>query len=282
MRRTWARGALIAAVTLALVTLGFVLGRTMVERRASTLSDGPHLRPEVSQRIGDFRRVKVKDGRKVWELTASEAEYLEDQAKVLVTRPQVAFFGTSGENVEIKGREGRIYVSGNNIEKIELGGGIEVKVGDYLVRTAEAIYLQPQDVIVSQGPVEISGSSFALDGHGMVIELGRERLQFVNGVKTTLRGKVTTDEPEEETGARPEGTPAPEPVRSGAGPSGAVATGSAPHPAIEERAAKAAPRRSVERRAAQPPGDPSRSVAEAARSDRLVVSRAWGGGGAVR
>lgn len=188
MRRNRARGALIAGVTVALVGLGFVLGRTMAQRREASEGTAPPLRADVSQRISDFRRVKVKDGRQVWELTAREAEYFEDQGNVLVTEPQVSFFGADGQNIEVKGRQGRIFVSGNNIDKIELSGGIEVHVGEYLVRTEEAIYVQAQDAIVSAGRVRVDGGALSLDGKGLLVELARQKLTLLKGVTTTVRG----------------------------------------------------------------------------------------------
>jgi len=186
LRRTRARAALIGAVTLALVALGFVLGRTMVQRQEAPTATA-HLRADVSQRIRHFRRVKVKDGRTVWELNAREAEYFEDQGQVVVSRPKVSFFGADGQSVEVRGKEGRVYVSGNNLEKIELAGGIRVRVADYVLHTDRAVWVQAQDVIVSPGRVRVSGSQMALDGQGMLVDLGRQRLQLLHGVTTRLR-----------------------------------------------------------------------------------------------
>jgi LPS export ABC transporter protein LptC len=177
-------------VTLALVALGFVLGRTMLARREQAAGGSTHLRADVSQRIRDFRRVKVKDGRTVWELTAREAEYFEAEGQVVVERPRVSFFGADGQSVEVRGREGRVYVSeGTRLDKIELGGGIEVRVADYVLRTDKAIWVQEHDVIVSPGHVEISGAQLALDGEGMLVDLAHQKVQLLRGVKTTLRGE---------------------------------------------------------------------------------------------
>jgi LPS export ABC transporter protein LptC len=188
LRRSRARAALIAAVTLALVALGFVLGRTMLARQ-ETARTGTSLRADVSQRIREFRRVKVKDGRTVWELNAREAQYFEERGEVVVTRPQLSFFGADGESIAVKGREGRVHLSGaNELEKIELSGGIEVRVGDYVLHTDQAIWVQAQDVILSPGRVDVKGDQIALDGEGMLVDLARQRVQFLRGVRTTLRG----------------------------------------------------------------------------------------------
>ena len=188
MRRRHARGALIAGVTLALGGFGFVLGRTMVARQQSSSAPSTADIPqEVSQRISDFRRVKVKDGRKVWELVAREADVKGDQSVVEVASPSVAFFAEDGRAVEIRGAKGLVHLDGSNLRKIELAGGIEVRVGDYVVRTDEAVYVQSEDSVTSPGRVRVEGSELALEGDGLVIEVSRQRLRFLRGVTTTLR-----------------------------------------------------------------------------------------------
>ena len=188
MRRRRARGALIAGVTFALGALGFVLGRTMVARQQAASSPPPGDIPnEVSQRISDFRRVKVKDGRKVWELVAREADVKGDRTVVEVASPAVSFFAEDGRAVEVKGAKGLVHLDGSNVQKIELGGGIEVRVGDYLVRTDEAVYVQAEDSVTSPGKVRVEGAEIALEGDGLVIELARQRLRFLRGVTTTMQ-----------------------------------------------------------------------------------------------
>jgi len=176
-------------VLVALIALGFVLGTTIVRRQEA---DKPKAQdamlPEVSQRIRDFRRVKVRDGRKVWELTAREAEYLEDQGQVVVKDPVVLFYVENGDSVHVAGHEGRIFVRGNNLDRIELGGGIEVKMKDYVVRTAQAIYDHEHDTIVSPGRVEVQGTSLSLDGETMVVELKSQRVQILKSITSTFRG----------------------------------------------------------------------------------------------
>jgi LPS export ABC transporter protein LptC len=189
LRRTRAKGALIAAVTLALVALGFVLGRTMLERR-DTRAPTVDLGADVSQRIREFRRVKVEGGRTAWELTAREAEYFESEGRIVVDRPEVSFFGDDGESVQIKGREGRVFLQGTELEKIELGGGIEVRVAGYLLRTDQAVWVQDHDMVVSPGRVQVIGDQLEVDGEGMLVDIGRRRLQLRRGVTTTIRGSA--------------------------------------------------------------------------------------------
>jgi len=175
---------------LALSSLGFVLGRTIISQQSAAVDpqSAVSLEPDVSQRIKEFRRVKVKDGRKEWELTAEEAEFLTDQGQVVVAGPKLAFYGGDGRDIQVKGKEGRIFLSDGDVERIEVAGGIEVTVGEYFVATDKAIYFENINSIVAPGEVNLRSAELALAGNGMMLELGEQRVRFLRGVTTTFQG----------------------------------------------------------------------------------------------
>jgi LPS export ABC transporter protein LptC len=189
LERNQVRRLLIAGVMLALAGLGFVLGRTMVGQQQVAVqpSDAPDLQPDVTQRIKEFRRVKVKDGRKEWELTAQEAELFTELGEVAITGPKLAFYSGDGRNVEIKGKEGRVFLTDGNVQRIELSGGIDVTVGDYFVQTEKAIYFENINSIAAPGEVRLKGSDIALAGQAMLLELGSQKVLFRKGVVTTFQ-----------------------------------------------------------------------------------------------
>ena len=188
MQRTQIRKLLIVAVMLALAGLGFVLGRTMINQQATVaVPEADELSPEVSQRIKEFRRVKVKNGRKEWELVAEEAEFVTDQGQVEINGPKLAFYGGEGRDVELKGASGRVYLENGDVSKIELSGGIDVTVGDYFVQTDQATYFQNINSIAAAGEVRLKSSEIALTGQSMLLDLGTRKVLFRNGVTTTFR-----------------------------------------------------------------------------------------------
>lgn len=186
MRRGRVRAVLIAAVMLALGSLGFVLGRTLVEREEAERSlPAPDLLPEVSQRIREFRRVKVSDGRKVWELKALEARYFEAQSEVLVIEPDVAFYDED-ETVRLVGRQGRLKLDGAELEKLDLTGGVRVDVGGYHLETEQAVYDRASNAIVAPKGIHLSGSDVDLTGRVLVVELANQRVRVIGDVTTTF------------------------------------------------------------------------------------------------
>jgi LPS export ABC transporter protein LptC len=204
LQRTQIRKLLIVAVMLALAGLGFVLGRTMINQQATLAApEADDLSPEISQRIKEFRRVKVKNGRKEWELVAEEAEFVTDQGQVEINGPKLAFFGGEGRNVELKGASGRVFLENGDVAKIELSGGIDVTVGDYFVQTDKAIYFQNINSIAAPGEVRLKSSEIALTGQSMLLDLGTRKVLFRNGVTTTF-------EKGEQRPAQPTAAPAPQ------------------------------------------------------------------------
>lgn len=184
LERTQVRRVLIVGVMLALGGIGFLLGRSMVGQQQAKAPAPTDLEPDVTQRIKEFRRVKVKDGRKEWELTAQQAEFFTEQGEVAITGPKLAFYGGEGRDVEVKGRDGRVFLTNGDVQRIELSGGIDVTVGDYFVETDSAVYFQNINSIAAPGEVRLKGSDIALTGQAMLLELGSQRVLFRNGVTT--------------------------------------------------------------------------------------------------
>lgn len=150
--------------------------------------------PEGAQRIEDFRRVKVKDSRKVWEVSAKEARYLEDRGEVLVTEPQVTFYLPDGQAeggdgvISMRGGEGRLALKGRELVKLWLDGGIDLRFRDFALQTERATFDQESETVIVPGPVAITGNGVSLRGAGMVIDVQAERV-VLSDVESTFSGR---------------------------------------------------------------------------------------------
>jgi LPS export ABC transporter protein LptC len=184
VRRSRVRGVLILVVMTSLGALGFVLGRTLVQQQeAEKALPTQDLLPDVSQRIRDFRRVKVSDGHKVWELTAKEAQYFEDRNEVVVTGPEVAFYG-DGDTVRMVGREGRVRLDGRELDRLDVDGGVTVEVGDYRLETEQAVYHRDKQSIIAAKGIRVAGKDVDMTGDVLVVDLGSQKIHVVGSVIT--------------------------------------------------------------------------------------------------
>jgi LPS export ABC transporter protein LptC len=144
--------------------------------------------PHVAQRIQNFRRVKMEGGRKAWEVAAREAQYLEDDQQIVVDDPEVSLYLKGEEGaISLRGRAGKIFLSGREIDRVELDGAIEVRFRDYRMTTDRAVYEHASDTVVSPGAVRVTGTGLALSGARMTLEVETQRVRVDGRVETVLR-----------------------------------------------------------------------------------------------
>src|SRR5262245_66592141 len=117
MRRIRLRAALLLVVATALGGIGYLSSRNVIARRARTLEDlGKDFLPQVAQRIQNFRRVKMENGRTVWEVTAKDAQYFEQDNQIVVVEPDMTFFMDEGQReAHVSRVEGRIRLDGGGV-----------------------------------------------------------------------------------------------------------------------------------------------------------------------
>jgi LPS export ABC transporter protein LptC len=186
MQRARVRGLLIAVVLVVLTGIGFLLGRTMLsQKRAMEQVAAERVDPEVSQSIRQFHRVKVEDGRMVWDLRAEKADFL-DVGRVVVEEPKLSFYTDDGRAVELSGALGEVTLRGPDVERIDLRGDIDVTVGRYRLRTPEASWIDALNSVVAASGVELTGGGVELTGDAMVVELDTQRVVVAGGVQTVF------------------------------------------------------------------------------------------------
>jgi len=189
MRRTRLRAALLLVVAAALGEIGYLVSRNVAARRTDPLRAlGQDLLPQVAQRIQNFRRVKTKNGRTVWEITAKEAQYFEQDNQIVVDEPRMTFFLRDEQRqAHVQGKEGRITLDGREVLTVTLQGGVVVRLDDLELMTEEATYDRTRDVITSAAVVTVRGRTVELRGRGMEVDVGPQHVRLLEDVHTTLR-----------------------------------------------------------------------------------------------
>jgi LPS export ABC transporter protein LptC len=164
---------------------------TMREQRATEArikEIAPDLSPTTEQRMQDFRRVKVRDGKKVWEIVARQARYSHESQEVIVEAPEFSLYPTDGEMIALKSQEARVQLDndGREVTRVELKGDLEMQVGDFSIKTQEATFESEQNTIVSTAAVQINGPGVFIAGQGYTIDLSGKRLTLNADVETTV------------------------------------------------------------------------------------------------
>ena len=185
--RTRLRWLVVALLVIVLASGAWLVQRGFVaRRRADQARVIPELLPNVAQRIENFHRVKVENGRKVWEVSAREAQYLESEDVVVVDAPVVDVFLKDGRTVGLRGKGGKVFLKARELQRVELQGDIDVQLDQYTLQTDTASYEADRGVIVAPGAVRIAGANFELHGEQMEINVAAQQLVVSERVQSTM------------------------------------------------------------------------------------------------
>jgi LPS export ABC transporter protein LptC len=182
------RVTVIALVVVLLCGIGGLVARSLWQQHGEDAARvGLEFLPGVSQHIQDFRRVKVQDGRKIWDVAAEDAQYKEEDQTVVVRGAALQLFLKDGRTLGLKGTDGQIQLDGREIVRVDLNGAIEVTLADYIVRTEHATYDNQQRIISTPGAVEISGRALQVRGDRMEVDVDSERLTLRHHVSMQIQ-----------------------------------------------------------------------------------------------
>ncbi len=189
MRRTRLRTTLLLVVSAGLGGVGYLVSRSVVARWTDPLQElGQDFLPQVAQRIQNFRRLKIQNGRTVWEITAKDAQYYEKAHQVVVREPRMTLFLDDGvRQAHISGAEGRLALEGREMQTLTLRGGVTVRLDDLLIETDEATYDRSRDLITSAAAVTLRGRTLEVHGRGMEVQVGPQHVRLLQDVHMVVR-----------------------------------------------------------------------------------------------
>lgn len=189
MQRAQVRVLVVTLVAASLAWIAYRVTDTVTRRRPDLVMDALRLLPDAAQRLQDFHRVKLENGRMIWELRAQEAQLFEEEHRAVVQGPEMIFYGDGTERGRVRGDEGVLILDGAEIESVELRGAVRVEGDGYVLETEQATYVRARDVIVAPGAVRISGKRLAAAGDQMEIDVSDRRLVLRGTVRVTLAGR---------------------------------------------------------------------------------------------
>lgn len=190
---------LLAAVLTSLTVLVYKAVQTVSLQKIIEIEKNPikllDSLPEAALQVKDFHRTKVEGGRKVWEVAGEEARYLKAEREAVIKMPRFVFYHKNGETLNVRGNEGYLFLTDQDVEKIQLQGDIQVNYSGFVLRTHEVSYLKSRDRVISPGKVTLTGDGIEVEGVGMEISLTEERIRLRQKVRTKV-------EPEQLEGKR--------------------------------------------------------------------------------
>ncbi len=173
-----------------IVALGYLSSQVGKEPAAVQLLNelsSQAVQEDMGQRMTEFRRVKMQDGKKVWEIVARQARYFTDKNEVVIDTPEVSLYFGDGESVALRCQEGTLHLDeSSGLLHVELRGELEIQIGDITLKTDQATYDRQKNTISSDGVIHIVGQGFTAEGKGYTVAVDTKQLTLNAEVYTTV------------------------------------------------------------------------------------------------
>ncbi len=181
-------GITVLGLILALGYLSSQVGKDPATARLIDELSTPDVTEEAMvQRMTEFRRVKMQDGKKVWEIVARQARYFADTNAVVIDTPEVSLYFSDGEAVALRCQEGTVHLNGeSDLLHIDLRGNLEIQMGAISLKTDQATYDRQKNTISSDGVIYVVGQGFTLEGKGYTVAVDTKQLTLKAEVYTTV------------------------------------------------------------------------------------------------
>ena len=93
---------ILSVISISLGAVIYKVAETLWLQKVMEFQEDPvkilDLLPQPTLQLKEFRRSKVEEGRKVWEITGDEAVYIKAEREAVITSPRLVFYNENNEN----------------------------------------------------------------------------------------------------------------------------------------------------------------------------------------
>lgn len=172
----------VALCVIVIVTVRVVRHRSV--RQA--LENAAGLAPDSLLHAHNFHWTQMKGGQNQWVLKAKDASYAADKTSLVLIGAELSMTATDGKRLELVAPQARLRLSGNHISSADLGGGLIVHYGDFVLSTEKATFAPDNDQLEAPGAVKIEGEGLTVTGVGLSGHPKAEVFQLLNQVSTEI------------------------------------------------------------------------------------------------
>ena len=184
------RRILLLIIFLSLAGVAYKVGENIWLTKVKEIKKNPlkalDYLPESSLHMRDFRRSKIENGRKVWEITGDEANYYKEEKQAVIKNPRFFYYDKKGNTAETTGLTAKVYLNDKELEQLQLQGSVQVNYQGYTLKSEEAIYFPDKQQIILPGKTTIVSDGMAMEGSRMEVELEEKKVRLLRDVKTKI------------------------------------------------------------------------------------------------
>lgn len=127
---------------------------------------------------------QVKDGKREWTLFARTARMNEKAHAFVLDQVMMAFYADDGGKITVEGKTGT-YMEKRKL--VSLAGDVKARTHDGIVLLTDRVrYSEDQKILRTNAPVTITGPRFSIKSKGMVVDVTRKHVTFLEQVHTTF------------------------------------------------------------------------------------------------
>lgn len=184
-RRARVKFLLVLVLCAGLGTLTFFLGRSMLLQQVQVVgSSMPDMDENIEQRIQGFHRVNVRDGAKVWDLSARQARIQKGQGRILVDGPSLELHDEDWTMVRVRSGRGQVDLKDGDLSRVQLDGGLIVEFDGYRLESDQGTYLgQSRQIVLARGG-SVESTVVDLSGDFILLDLEKSVVGVVGNVVT--------------------------------------------------------------------------------------------------
>ena len=120
--------------------------------------DNPSIRNlDVDLSLKGVNLSQGKDGKKLWNLNATGADYSENGDELTLTAPVIVYWGEEGgEPIEVRAPRGQVW---QKEDRARMWDGVNATHGQYRMRAQTLDYTGRERILVLNGTVDLAGDT---------------------------------------------------------------------------------------------------------------------------
>ena len=155
---------------------------------AAQENEKPNLSAPIT--MNRFERHEIRDGKKLWEITAEKGRYLPQANSAELEQSKLLFYRKDNSVIQLTSSNARIIFAGTELKRAEVSGGVELIYNEKVKITSEnAVYDKIEDKISVPGEVVIVSENVDLSGKELTAYVSRHEVFLARDVSTVIKPK---------------------------------------------------------------------------------------------
>lgn len=141
--------------------------------------------------LENFHRSEMKDGKKVWEVSAVKGHYFPETNTARLETPSLLFYRPNGEVVQLNAEGATITLAGTSLTRAEITGKVKLVYSEKVTMETElAVYDKEKNLVTAPGEVTITSAQLDIVGRELTAKLDRNEFRLAKDVSSTVKKRA--------------------------------------------------------------------------------------------